>query len=349
MPRFAPAPYVRPETWVALLEAANTFARLKPWENVYDTDVVGLIDPASGETRLGSVLGNAEEVFAAVFYRRPSGLRWILQMMDESCDPNDLNNVEGMDALKLEFVPKHELSKDDKLLLKTAGFKPTGKGCVWPQFRSSEPGWHPWHINQAEAEQILADLPRLTAFCALIEEHGDIFENRAPNDIPFLPVALPERRLRLSDLDWRPLLPPPIEQPAPFEPAAKDLTQLMALPQNGQSAFEFDCTILPGMSLIEQGRPCFGRISLLVETQRGLVLGVEVQSSTIPRGNAAGSSLVKSLLTAGHRPRELHIYPSALEESLEPLCNTLDIRLLTMPSLPALETAIESLARSMPF
>jgi hypothetical protein len=346
-PKISP-PSVTPETWRALLNAADSFAKNKPWERLCDTDIVGLIDPITGETRIGTVLGNAREVFAAIFYRRPPGLRWILQITDEAFDPANVNFVEGMDVLKVEFVPRRELTREDRAVLKAADYRSAGKGRFLPQFRSAEPGWHPWYIDQKEARQILGDLTRLTAFCTLFTEHPKNFHDRASNDIPFLPVNLPDRPLNLTDLDWRPLLPPPAEPSSPFKPVAEELAQLMALPQNGQATFEFDCSILPGASFLEQGRPCFGRISLLAETQRGLVLGIDLQSGALPRDQAAGISLVKSLLSAGHRPRELHIYPSPLRELLQPLCSTLGIHLLTRPALPALEMAIESLAQSMP-
>ena len=148
--QLAPPPSVAPETWRALSAAAKSFAALKPWETIYDSNVVGLTDPVTGEARIGCVLGNAGQVFGAVFYRRPAGLRWILNILDEAPDEPDLACAEGIDCLKLEFVPKRELEKEDLAVLQAAGFKPAGRGSVWPQFRAAEPGWHPWFINQAE-------------------------------------------------------------------------------------------------------------------------------------------------------------------------------------------------------
>ena len=207
MPKFAPSPPVAPETWRALLAAAANFAAVQPWEFMYDSDIVGLMDPATDETPIGAVLGSAGEVFAAVFYRRSPGLHWILQMRDGTSDPEDLNTADGMDCLKLEFVPKRELWKEELAMLKVAAFIPAGKGSVWPQFRSAEPGWLPWRINQTEAGQLRVDFPRLTAFCRLFEEHPELFGERASTEIPFLPVALPDRPLTPKDLDWR---PPPV-------------------------------------------------------------------------------------------------------------------------------------------
>jgi len=344
--KLAPPPPVAPETWRALLAAAADFAALEPWKFACDSDVVGLIDPVTGETRIGHVLGNAGEVFAAVFYRRV-GLRWILVMLGESPNPEDLNHVDGMDCLKVEFVPKRELWKEDLAVLNTAAFKPAGKGPVWPQFRSSEPGWHPWHINQDEAGQLLADLPRLTVFCKLFEQHPGLFDNRAPTEIPFLPATLSDRPLTPSDLNWRPLLPPPLTGLEPFRPSGAQLEKLRALKREPGLACEFDCTMMPGGSFYENGRPCFGRFSLLVEKQNGMVVGMDVASGALTPGEAAGRSLVKALTMGKTLPEQIFISGSRLRPVLRTLCGELGIELRPAASLPALEEAVESLSQQM--
>jgi hypothetical protein len=293
------------------------------------------------------VLGNAEEVFAAVFYRRAAGLRWILQMLNDAPDPEDLNSADGIDCLKLEFVPKRELWKEDTTMLKAAGFKPAGKGSVWPQFRSADPGWLPWHINQAEAGQLLADLPRLTAFCKMFEQHPELFDHSVAAEIPFLPAVLPDHTLSPKDLDWRPLLPPPISGFDSFQPAADKLEELRALKRAPGTACEFDSSLLPGGSFLENGRPCFGRFSLLVEQKRGLVLGMSVQSGALTPGEAAGRGLVESLLVAGSLPEKVFIGGSRLQPVLQPLCDALQIQLRPASFLPALEEAVASLSQHM--
>jgi len=347
MPKLAPPPPVAPETWRALLAVAADFAALEPWECMYDSDVVGLIDPATGETRIAAVLGNAGEVFAAVFYRHADGLRWILQMLNDTPDLEDFNTADGIDCLKLELVPKRELWKEDLAMLKAAGFKPAGKGSVWPQFRSADPGWLPWHINQTEAGQLIADLPRLTAFCKLFAQYPGIFDNCEPAEIPFLPVVLPNRALSPKDLEWRPLLPPPVSGLDSFQPAADTLEKLRALKRALGTACEFDSSLLPGGSILENGRPCFGRFSLLVEQKRGLVLGMDVQSGALTPGEAAGRGLVESLLKAGQLPEKVFIGGSRLRSVLQPLCDALKIQLRPASSLPALEAAVASLSQHM--
>ncbi len=345
-PKFAPPPSVAPETWHALLAATAEFAALEPWEFAHDSDPVGLIDAGTGEARIGHVLGNGGEVFAAVFYRR-AGLRWILAMLGDPSDPEDLNHADGMDCLKVELVPKRELWKEDLALLKAAAFKPAGKGAIWPQFRSSSPGWHPWHLTQVEADQLLADLPRLTAFYRLFAQHPDLYDDRSATEIPFLPVPLPDRPLALKDLDWRPLLLPPLTGFEPFRPAGGDLEKLHALRREPGLECEFDCSLMPGGSFVENGRPCFGRVSLLVEKQRGLVIGMDVASGALTPGEAAGQSLVKALLMGNSLPEKIFIGGSRLRPVLQPLCDELKIQLRPASSLPVLEEAVESLSQHM--
>lgn len=339
-PKLAPPPPVAPETWRALVATAADFAALKPWEFTYDTDVVGLVDPGTGETRIAAVLGRRREVFAAVIYRRTAGLRWILHMLSAPPDRPAFGDIEGVDCLKLEFVCKRELRKPDLAILNAAGFNPRGKGCVWPQFRSLEPGWHPWFINQVEADQLLVDLPRLTAFCRLLAQNSDLFAGRGATEIPFLPAILPDRPLTPADLNWRPLLPPPETGFEPFRPPADQLEKLRALSRRPGLECEYDCALTPGVSFCEQGRPCFGRVGLLVETGRGLVMGVAVESGTRAPGEAAGRALVTTLLRAGALPERLFIRSARLQRVVEPLCKELQIQLCPAMALPFLDEAL---------
>lgn len=157
MPRQNNFARVTPKTWRRLLRETAEFFAAKPWEYTYDSHIVGLTDPTTGEIHIGSVLGNAGLVFGATFHRRASGLNWIFRAIGND-EPEDLSIAEGMDCLKLEFVTKRELSKEELHSLSAAGFKTAERGRAWPRFLSFEPGWKPWSINEHEAGQFLVFL-----------------------------------------------------------------------------------------------------------------------------------------------------------------------------------------------
>lgn len=344
----ASPPSVAPEIWQSLLESAQAINAMEPWGYACDSDLVGWQDPVSGELCLASVMGNGGEVFAIAFYRR-EGIRWLLNLLEDNPNTTEFGLADGIDCLKLEFVAKREMTKPDLAILKAVGFKPTGKGCVWPQFRASEPGWHPWHLTEAEATQMQAYLPRAIAFYHLFAQHPDLYEGRALMDIPFLPANLPARPLKPEDLDWRPLLLPPVPELSAFQASADQLAILRQFKVQPGLNCEYDTYLMPGASFIEQGRPCFGRISLLVEIGRGLVVGMEMQNGAVQSGEAAGFGLVGSLLKAKVLPKKIIVRGSRWIPVLKSLCDDLKIELATATSLPLLDEAMASLTEYMLF
>ena len=330
---------------LALLAATTEFAAAKPWELMADCDLVGLTDPKTEETRLATVLGNGGEVFGAVIYRRATGLHWILNTLDSLKSCTDMEVMEGMDCLKVEMVSKRELVKVELDLLNQLNFKPSGKGLVWPQFQSTAPGWMPWHIDQTEAEQLLADLPRLTKFHDLFRRHPELYKNHMDGKIPMLPNPMPDRPLVEADIEWRSFLSLPTPH-QPFRASAQQLTQLRSLERVPKASCEYGCKIMPG-AVVENGRPCFGRVSLLVEHQRGLVLGYELSLATAPLPESVGLGLVNTLVKNGFLPGKLLIDDLRLEPILQPFCAGLQIKLLLAYDLGFLTEAMDSLGNFM--
>jgi len=342
----APPPAIARDTLVALIAATTEFAAAKPWEIMADCDVVGLTDSVTGGIRLALVLGNGGEVFGAAFYRRTTGIRWLLNALHSSEDCLSLEAVEGIDAIKVELMTKRELLKGDLELLKTVNFKPSGQGRVWPQFQSSIPGFMPWFVDQAEAKQLLADIPRLTKFHALFCQHPNLFEEHLPGEIPFLPCPMPARPLVVTDIDWRPVVVTP-ESFEPFAFTGQQLAKLKSLEPVPTSSFEFGFSVMPGSSVLEHGRPCYSRISLLVEHRRGIVLGFELSLSTVPLSQTLGLGLVNTLVKNGFLPGKILINDKRLEPILKPLCSSAGIKLTLSKELAALAEAMAGLESFM--
>ena len=254
--------------------------------------------------------------------------------------------MEGIDCLKLELLPKREMGKADLAGLQALDFKPAGRGRVWPQFQSSVPGWMPWHIDQAEAEQLLADLPCLTRFYALFRQHPDLYHDHLPGEIPVLPHPLPDRPLVPADLEWRSFgsKPAPAE---PFQASDQQLTRLRALAHVPKISYQYGCKIMPGSPVLEAGRPCFSRTSLLVEPKRGLVLGFELSLAAVSLSESAGQGLVNTLLKNGLLPAAIWINDARLAPILQPICDALKIQLSLSDKLEFLTEAMDSLGAFM--
>ncbi len=342
----APPPPILPETSRSLLAATRELAELAPWRFATDSQPVGLRDPATGEARIGCIFGRAREVFAAVFYRR-RGVAWYLSMLAGDGDSGIKEDGEGFDCLKVGWVTKKELWKEDLAALKEADFKPKGTGHVWPMFRSVGIGWQPWFIDPAEANQLLADLPRLTAFYRLLEKHPDLFAGRSAREIPFVPLALPDRPLEPKDLGWEPMVPAPEPEPFPYLATLDELSALRGLGRLPELELEFAARIVFGASFLEAGRPCLARLALLVERQEGFVVGTVLESAALDPIDMAGRALVELLVKAGVLPGVLLVrnprYPPAFAE----LCSPLGIRIRLAKDLPKLEECFAGISQAL--
>ena len=334
------------ETWKALLKLAAEFFELKPWIYAADCDLFGIRDATTGEVRIGHVLGNANEVFAVVIYRK-GGRNWVFSLLEPRGDPNDLDQANGMDCLKLEWVTKRELEREDLAMLKRAGFKTTGRGAIWPQFRSFSPGWHPWGLGQDEALQLLADLPQLLAGLRLYKSLPNLFDDRAPQELPFIQGKIVDRMPLPEDLEWMPYIPSPLNDQSTFKLDGTEIENLRKLTKNPSEVCEFDSMILPGASFMEGGRPCFGRISLLVDSSGGLIHDVKVESAAVPAVESAVRALATHLFNKGSLPGILTIASGAFAASVQALGAELGIRIVQAEELYWLDEALAHLNAAM--
>jgi hypothetical protein len=181
----------------------------------------------------------------------------------------------------------------------------------------------------------------------MFKDNPTLFDDRPVMEVPFLPVTLPDRALDPDDLEWHPLVPPPPGGLEPYRTTKDHLEELLALTAQNGLVCEFESSLMPSASFLENGRPCFGRVSLLVEGQSGVVLGMDMQSGALSPGEAAGRGLVEALLKAGKLPEKLLIGGSRLQPVLQPLCDELGIQLFAMSSLPALEAAAAAMREYM--
>jgi hypothetical protein len=333
-----------------LFRAAAQLAELEPWQFASDAELFGVADPASSQVRIGHVLGNGGMVYGVVIYRN-GGIRWVLSMLgDDRGDGVDVSPdaaLEAMDFVKLEWVHKRDLEKEDLAALAASGIKVNKRGAVWPQFRSGKPGWHPWHIDAQEARQLHSDLLQLTALVRLYKSHPGLFEGRAPSEVPFLRGEVPNRELSLDDLKWISVVPPHDKSLGTAVVDEMDLKRLNSLKKEPGRSFDFDARLLPEASFLKDGRPCFGRMALLVESDSGVVADFELQAGDTPTPQAVVSALVLLLLKVGIRPARLNVKHSRFTPGLESLCLKLGIQLVPAEEVPLLDEGFDSLAHAL--
>jgi len=329
--------------WQELFKAATELAAMKPWEFASDGDLFGLTDPVTNKVRIGHILGNAGMVFGAVIYR-DRGIGWLLATLQGDFEQAPDSAIESMDCIKLEWVVRGELSKTDKEALALAGYKAKGRGPIWPQFRSSQPGWYPREIEAAEAKILVGDLKQLTVLLRIFKADPSPFNGRSLSEIPFLGDQDSKGALCQEDVEWLTLVLSPEHGQGPIEPLPAELFErLKKLSRAKDRSVEFDARVLPGISLMEDGKPCFARMSLLVASDSGFVESFDVQPATSCGPNSAQLDLAALLLKIEFLPGQLLVARGQRHAGIEILCKRLGIGLKLVRSLPLVDEAFDAL------
>ncbi|MSU63833.1 MAG: hypothetical protein EXS31_15775 [Pedosphaera sp.] len=342
-------PQVLPETWKALLAAADDFNRLAPWVWMHDSYIVGLRHPVTQEVLLASILGRLRTLFALLVYRRAAGHRWLLNTILNDGDSGGLEREDSayeQDAIKVEFTPKRVLWKEDRALMAAAGYAPTVKrGNGWPLFRSLVPGGFPWHITQIEAETLLFALPRVAAVARLVREYPEVWESRLDGDVAFLPDDFDPAAAELSgeQLDWHPMIPPPGPPPDLVSFDEPTLTRLHKLTHAKGFHLEVDLGYST-MAVADVDRPRFPKLALAVDRASGFIGGLLLSEITDRDGAATlGIVLLNALTQSGHRPETIRVQRSRVAAMLSGVAKELDIPVHLDVELAELNAARQSI------
>jgi hypothetical protein len=317
--------------------------RAAPWEFMLDSFNLGLRDPATASVRIASVLGAAKQVFGVVFYRHEGGLRFVLRARCPTAQAvsDDTEMHLSQDAVKVDFVSKTALRSREKRLWSELGFMPppgADRRNAWPQFESHLPGYVPWFIDEAEAGQLLHDLPRVLAFAELCRGEPELFIERMPSEIPFWPEGRESGApLRVEELEWHFLHMPPPGPPETFMPAADELKALRELPIDPNLIVELESFVAP-TGIGEGARPWLPTFCLVADAASGLILQMEMAKQRgVAVEHQAGVGLCATLRTLGQRPARVHVARQRLVEALAPLAKALELGVQERRRLPVID------------
>jgi hypothetical protein len=189
--------------WQALYQAALEFKEIEAWTWMYDSDVFGVQDPASGEIGYCCIMGNLGEMFALALYLGSEGLESYMRVASEPpLDPFEVfEEIMLQKCLMASFGSRDTLKKEDRQVIKRLGLKFRGR-TAWPLFRSYRPAYHPWHLTADEARFLTLALQQAREVCLRFKEDPTLFD--PPNDELWF-VRVPEETRRWTSSSRPPL------------------------------------------------------------------------------------------------------------------------------------------------
>jgi hypothetical protein len=334
------------EQWRRAYKLAGEVRDLAPWTWIYDNTYLGFVDPKNGTQHFISVLGKAGEHFAITVYRSAEDLFKILDLLDNPAAAPD--TFFKTSQLQVSFDDRNDLDAADLRIIKTLKLSFRGKQA-WPRFRSLLPGHVLWQLNSDELrllcialEQVLIVAPR---FKDDEDELGRLTDLGMEEHVFLMRTPLGQD----PHGEWQESMVKVARPPTPeFFPELdeKRLECVMRLPR-AEGGFETDIRLLPNPIQDRKGeRPYFPVVLMLVEQERGLVIGCEMMAplpSLDSVYQCAAGLLLAMMVKEECRPEEIQVRTEQMASLLRGLCEKLDIRLTVHSSLPLMEKAFFSL------
>lgn len=333
------------KSWEALFSAAESYKNTKLWQFLADDQIIIVELPGTKERAYCSILGNAEQEYGIAAYLGDAGLTSLLKLVSNPAQYG-MNEVLKQRSLLASFVNREELEEDDYLLIKKLGLSFRGKK-QWPMFRSIEPGYHPWVINEQEA-LLLRNI--LEVF---IEKAAELKENRHE-----IPIVTDKKWLTFSpageggaaswESKWtKPKLREKNKDPVSLLVSELEIKRMQKQFPLVQAIFEFEGHYFPEpVQDHEAERPHYPTMVLAADHQHGKILYYDfLQIEEYEKKVQA--TFLKMVEQTEAIPAEIRVENETTLRILRPLCKALSVQVIQVEQLPIITDFYQEMKGSM--
>ena len=142
------------EQWKQLYEAATRIKELKPWEKLWDMDLIAVRSGAKEDTVFYSILGRGGDCYGIAVYEGYEGLNSFLMLpMQQSMNLKPEYVMFNQKNLTCYWGNREELTGKQRKLIKDLGYSYRGKN-QWLYFLSFEPGYYPYNMDESAGFRI---------------------------------------------------------------------------------------------------------------------------------------------------------------------------------------------------
>jgi hypothetical protein len=323
--------------WHALYRAAIDFWQIQPWNWVNDADLFGVKNPEDDEIGYCCVVGALGEFLGLVFYLGTEGLESYVKIQESQSPEEDV--LSAGKCLVASFEDRKSLQKQDHDVIKRLGLKFRGAKS-WPVFRSYEPGYYPWYLNQPQVRFLTLALQQAAEVSLRMRLNGNLLMNSEKGQY-LIRVAEQSG----ADLHWKDewLSPAPLER-TKDEALVPDEIRLQRIKKKGlrpAGIWEVDFFQFPA-PIQEGGRPFFPLCLLIVDQDSGFVFGTHLESKD-RHGPEFLNQMLKVIEETAYLPQEIWVKREEVFQLFEVLVSRLGLKMKQVKKLNQLEYAKKSM------
>lgn len=327
------------EQWKILYEAATRIREMKPWEKLWDTDLIGVKYGSEEDTVFFSILGHGGDCYGISVYEGYEGLNTLMMlMMQERLNLSPEYTMFHQRSLTCYWGNREELTDKQRKIIKELGYSYRGKN-QWLYFLSYEPGYFPYNLDENEVLKMSGYLQDLESALNCYDKiEGVDFEN---GNMFLLSFSEDKRAWNFG------------KEPLPFTCfqfgnlviTDEELIAELKKAAKGRTILEAD-VFVPGAKITdkEYDRPASPSMVMIGEAVTGMILKCDLTKPDEDPVEELAWAVIHFIFQAG-APKEIRVTNVIMEAGLRQICELCGIKLRRVKRLKALEEFKRSLSR----
>lgn len=323
-----------------LYEVANVIKMLKPWERLWDTDIISIQLPDREEPVFCSVLGKGGECYGVLVYTGYESMSGFYRMIEAKNVPGYIL-MSYQNCLACNFGDRNELSEKDYKVVKELGFNFRGKN-QWIYFKSHKTGFYPWYISCEQADILIETLQNFAmAYKYIIENKIEVnFKNHKT----LLRMYSTEKESWLNSEAPMPVMPPMECKKI----IATDELYVAKLKKQKKNSIEIEMDLFYVPASVQENKdeiPYYPRMCIIADKTNGIIidqylLNADDQEEQIFMG------MFHDLVMQHGRPQTICVRDDKIERYLNDICHKIGIKIKKCSALEMIDYVVEGFISS---
>ncbi len=326
------------EQWKALYEVASVIKIIKPWESLWDMDLITIQPRNINEPVFVSAMGRIGECFGIGVYPGYDSINSLFDLADANMEEMVANPMYYQNCLMCYYGSRDELSPKEREIIKSLGLKFRGENN-WIYFRKMREGFYPWFLD-AEDVVFMTEVLQNAAMVYKYILSGEVKVD-FNNDETLLRTFSEERN------EWINYAAPLPDIPVmTFEFTNQDtLDQIQSLKKTA-AVIELDQAYLPiPVQDKKDDTPFFPQFIAVVDHKSGKCLLHNSNEQSNDVQDEIFDVLLDYIIRNG-RPATIYVRNSRVENIVKDFCEKVGIRLVVGKKMTHFDEIFEGLLGS---
>ncbi len=321
--------------WKDLYEVAIRIKELKPWEYLWDMDIITIMLPDREEPYYCSIMGRAGECFSIGTYAGFDAMNDFFEVVENPDIPPE-QVLRYQNNMMCYFGNRDELTKKEWNIIKDLGLKFRGKNN-WIYFHSFKTGYVPYLLDAKQVVALTEVFRQLYMALRAYIERGLQVDFEKGNTL----LRKYDKTKELWYSYESQLLLPPRQY---LVPVLQDDLLMARLKKQKKTGEQIEIDIVYLNVVINDKkleRPVYPKMCIVADCNNGMLIDHEMISPEDDEVEVILNTIINYILQVG-KPEIIHVRDEYVEALLSDICKRTNIKTKMESSLRGIDTFVRN-------